>query len=626
VKRFFAVGGVLVAALVGSLVLRAVVTEHHDPLIIVQWANSHPMREGLLPEMAERFNSQGHQTASGRPIEVVVLQCDSAVQANDLVGRLKNVGAGDDGCTADGEPAPAPTIVTPQSADWLVDINHNAGREVVDIDATDNIAETWLGIVTYRDMAECLGWPDKDLGYADLIELLSNPDGWQAYSPCSQAEWGRSPKLAFTNPSLSTSGRNVLVSLYSIAAGKPPADLTVADIDRVDVVDYVKQFQGLVDHYMPTTISLNTKVSQGSGYGHFFLMPEDNLANMYLGNESVLTPDGSREPITPVRDLVMIYPKEGAVLNGNPAGIVSAPWVGEESPAAAREWVKFLREDDQQALFAAAGFRSPQGVDRPVDAAEFATWGLNAEPPTAKIEPGDLQPPVLDRIIDSWSAVKKPAIVTFVVDVSGSMIGEPLSQVQGGLLNVVDAIAASDNPQNPNQVGLLTFSSSVVTEMEPAAIQDAKYDIADAISAMTADGGTALFDAVARAVTLTDEATGDPAATRAVVVLSDGEATEGRCLSDVVSMSSVHERSVSNFCGQEGDTPAEDGGGAVAIGDVVGDSLLVPHDHDVQVFFLGFGEADFDIGRILAEATGAEFRGSTQEDLAGVIEELSGYF
>ena len=97
-------------------------------------------------------------------------------------------------------------------------------------------------------------------------------------------------------------------------------------------------------------------------------------------------------------------------------------------------------------------------------------------------------------------------------------------------------------------------------------------------------------------------------------------------MSDVVSMSSVHERSVSNFCGQEGDTPAEDGGGAVAIGDVVGDSLLVPHDHDVQVFFLGFGEADFDIGRILAEATGAEFRGSTQEDLAGVIEELSGYF
>ena len=46
----------------------------------------------------------------------------------------------------------------------------------------------------------------------------------------------------------------------------------------------------------------------------------------------------------------------------------------------------------------------------------------------------------------------------------------------------------------------------------------------------------------------------------------------------------------------------------------------------VQVFFLGFGEADVHIGRILAEATGAEYQGSTDDDLAAVIEELSGYF
>jgi hypothetical protein len=32
------------------------------------------------------------------------------------------------------------------------------------------------------------------------------------------------------------------------------------------------------------------------------------------------------------------------------------------------------------------------------------------------------------------------------------------------------------------------------------------------------------------------------------------------------------------------------------------------------------------IGRILAEATGAEYQGSTEADLATVISELSGYF
>ena len=53
--------------------------------------------------------------------------------------------------------------------------------------------------------------------------------------------------------------------------------------------------------------------------------------------------------------------------------------------------------------------------------------------------------------------------------------------------------------------------------------------------------------------------------------------------------------------------------------------MELQHD-DLQVFFLGFGEADINVGRILAEATGAEYQGSTDEDLAAVIEALSGYF
>lgn len=51
-----------------------------------------------------------------------------------------------------------------------------------------------------------------------------------------------------------------------------------------------------------------------------------------------------------------------------------------------------------------------------------------------------------------------------------------------------------------------------------------------------------------------------------------------------------------------------------------------PQDRRVQVFFVSFGDADVHIGRILAQATGAEYQGSTEEDLANVIEELSGYF
>ena len=78
------------------------------------------------------------------------------------------------------------------------------------------------------------------------------------------------------------------------------------------------------------------------------------------------------------------------------------------------------------------------------------------------IEPGDLDPAVLDRIVGSWSTVKKPTIVTFVVDVSGSMSGKPLEQVQSGLNHLVDALASADDSADGNQVGMVTFSSSVL--------------------------------------------------------------------------------------------------------------------------------------------------------------------
>ena len=47
---------------------------------------------------------------------------------------------------------------------------------------------------------------------------------------------------------------------------------------------------------------------------------------------------------------------------------------------------------------------------------------------------------------------------------------------------------------------------------------------------------------------------------------------------------------------------------------------------DLKVFFLGFGTADPNVGRILSEATDADYQESPDEGLAEVILALSGYF
>ncbi len=55
--------------------------------------------------------------------------------------------------------------------------------------------------------------------------------------------------------------------------------------------------------------------------------------------------------------------------------------------------------------------------------------------------------------------------------------------------------------------------------------------------------------------------------------------------------------------------------------------MAVETHNPVQIFFIGIGEdVDVQVGRILAEATDAEYVVTTEEALANVIERFGKYF
>jgi hypothetical protein len=92
-------------------------------------------------------------------------------------------------------------------------------------------------------------------------------------------------------------------------------------------------------------------------------------------------------------------------------------------------------------------------------------------------------------------------------------------------------------------------------------------------------------------------------------------------------MVSGHEVPVREFTGYSGSVAKDEVGAVVAVEDVVGVSLAVTTRYPVQVFWIGIGEdADIQIGRLLAQATGAEFEATTEEALANLLEEFGIYF
>ena len=388
------------------------------------------------------------------------------------------------------------------------------------------------------------------------------------------------------------------------------------------MVDYVKDFQKLIDHYLFGTTVLNTKIHQGPRYGHFFVMPEDNLIHLYEGTEKSYL-NGIKTTAPPIEErMVMIYPKEGSMPRNNCACIVKADWVSEEQVEAAQRWIDFIREDEQQRVFMAAGFRPGTDLDLNYAGSKISSeFGLDPEEPRVVLNPSLTRPEVAAAIDENWEQVKRPSVVTFVVDTSGSMQGPKLDQARDGL------IRALDNMAHNNQVGLVTFNDQVNTRTPVAPLAENRFGIADAVREMRAGGSTALYSAIRAGIEMTDAATGDTDAIRGVVVLTDGQANQDQGLDTLIRMMSRNEIAIRQFEGFSGSQAVDERGGRVVREDVMGTGLAMKTHHPVQVFFIGIGaDADIQVGRILAEATGAEFQGTTEKDLANVLAEFSKYF
>jgi hypothetical protein len=350
-------------------------------------------------------------------------------------------------------------------------------------------------------------------------------------------------------------------------------------------------------------------------------MPEDNLIHLDEGTETAYINGEKVKPPPIEQRMVMIYPKEGSMPRSNCACIVQSSWVSEEQAQAAQPWIAFLRDDQRQRSFMAAGFRPGTDISLSDPSSKITTeFGLDPSKPTVVLNPALTDPAVAAAIDDSWVDVKRPGIVTFVMDVSGSMMGPKLDKAKAGLIRALDAMARN------NQVGLVAFDETIRTQI-PVGPLDQKFAIVEVTKDLRARGETALYDAIKAAIALSDAAEGDPNAIRAVVVLTDGQANRGQIrLDDLVDLMSRNERPV-EFSGLAGEMGRDDQGRIVSSESIIGTGLAIPTRYPVQIFFIGIGaDADLNIGRILAEATGAEFQGVTEDDLANVLAEFSEYF
>ena len=479
---------------------------------------SSPEKLDLLNSLARTFNGSDAAKEDGCAF-VRVFRMSSGVGADLLAEGWPDV-------ERDG---PRPVIWSPAAKSWGAIVNQrlaNAGEKpIADLDAQPFMV-TPLVIAMPRPMAEALGWPDTPIGYADLLALAADPNGWASKG---HPEWGKF-KLGKTNPNFSTSGLSSTIAQYYAATGKQ-SDLTLEDVNRADVDQFMRGVESAVVHYGDITLTFlnnlyrNDRAGVGLTYVSAVAVEEKSIIDYNIGD-----PDGIRdpgeEPRKPRVPLVAVYPKEGTLFSDNPFFILDAEWVTADQRRAARAFQEFVQQPANQRRVLEFGFR-PGNPSVSVGAPITSANGADPNQPQTTL--GVPQPEVLVRLLEKWGEQRKAAKVMLVMDVSGSM-GEEITDGETKLdLAKRAAIDALDQFKAEDEVALRIFSTEIgppehtdyVDLVDFGPISAQRERIAQQIGSLVPTQGTPLYS-VAQDSYKDVKARYDPTRINAVVLLTDG--------------------------------------------------------------------------------------------------------
>jgi Ca-activated chloride channel family protein len=423
------------------------------------------------------------------------------------------------GWDAASDGAPSPDVWSPAATTWvkLLEFHRQAaGLPRIVPAATPSIIQSPLVIAMPEPMARALGWPAREIGWADIFDLAQNPDGWARYG---HPEWGRL-KLGKTSPFSSTSGLHALIATYFAGGGKPDgSSLDARTLSFMRTVETSVVYYGdTVANYLKALLACDDR-NQAEQCVSAIAIEEKQVWDYNRGNPESKFP----EPVgvLPRVRLVPIMPREGTLIADHPYVVLTSDDVKR---SAAERFLTYLQGPEAQDLFKKAGLRGYNGDPGPV-----ITTANGFEP--GKPLP-IFQPPVpaaIASIQASWKSIRKPARVLMVVDVGKSMADRAPDSSRTKLEIAKDASSSAlEGFASTDDVGLWSFSSASngdppyheVVSLGP--ISQQKAQLKHEIEGLQPEAQHKSLYATVEAAVASMRLRYDSARINAVVVLTDG--------------------------------------------------------------------------------------------------------
>jgi Ca-activated chloride channel family protein len=430
-----------------------------------------PEKAELFTQLVNDFNAKQLKSANGAELRLAT----QSLEPEDMI----------DAALAGGFQA-----LSPDSSIWLdrLDQQYQAAQNSSAglVGQTVRYAVSPVVIAMWRDAAQRLGWPQKSIGWSDLLnEATSNKD------------------FKWSHPSTSSaSGLLATLAEFYAATGKTRG-LTTDDVKSAKAQEYVNALEKTVRYYGEGEASIARNLAEK---GRDYL-------DAFVASEQIVI-DANQKPGV---DLVAIYPNEGSLWQDHPLALLEAAGLSDLNRETFSAFANYITSPEAQQAILAKGYR-PADLNIKIDGASSPINANNGADPTKPQT--SLQVPsaaVLDVVRDSWLANKRRTNVMLVVDTSGSMAGEKLDNVKQALATFLDQIKSNDE-----RVGLIEFYNDVTERVSINELKNNRSALVRSVETLEADGNTALLDGVAAAYERLQQID-EPGRINAIVVMTDGK-------------------------------------------------------------------------------------------------------
>ncbi|MBI5302963.1 MAG: substrate-binding domain-containing protein, partial [Chloroflexi bacterium] len=269
-----------------------------------------PEKETLMQDVIARFHKANYKTPSGLPMKINATKMDAAEMVDAARAGKFNA-------------------LSPDSSLWLAQIDagdpSHALKGVAISEAT-RFAVTPVVIAMWNDVAQSLGYPQKQIGWLDLLAKAKSDSNFKWSHPSTS----------------SASGLLATLAEFYAGANKTRA-LTEDDVKNRATLDYVNALEKTVRYYGEgEQATIDQVLAKGRNYLDAFVVSERLV--IYFNSKSSTK-------------LVAVYPVEGTLWQDHPLALLEQPNLTDDQRLTFRRLRDFVLSSEIQKLILQSGYR-----------------------------------------------------------------------------------------------------------------------------------------------------------------------------------------------------------------------------------------------------------------------------